>query len=391
LSTGLAGVRDHQGPLSAQPPAVGIVDCSPPAAGQEEELTGSGVARDEGQRSPDAQTAPRASPSAASSAGSETAKIDGDASRHSVCDPAACESDAAAPNSDEASARSADAETVDEAVTRVNRLMGETPRLCVLSGREEPACAESRLLLKLLARSLPVSLGAEVVLVLGGCSPEVDRALLDHCSGQMDLWSVDPPTDDGGADDVRTAALSSSMDSAGRRGVLARIADVYMVLDSSPDVADQLRVAQQRGAFIVPLARTGCDSLVNLGVPATALQRPSWVPGEIWSALTQPGDSVVDAVAAAVSVITGWLAERRINLAASEEDSHQEGLHMAGADIPLESAQAFHDSLVSIKEDSASLRGEVERIATHVEDLRDTSHKLVELFDPGGAVDRQGQ
>lgn len=81
-----------------------------------------------------------------------------------------------------------------------------------------------------------------------------------------------------------------------RREILARMSDLYVVIEGGPGTEHEARVAAERGALVLPVGRSGGHARVL----QSRSVRPEPVPETTWSLLADPSASA-GAVAEAIS------------------------------------------------------------------------------------------
>ncbi|MFZ6873749.1 hypothetical protein ACO0LF_16945 [Undibacterium sp. Di27W] len=94
-------------------------------------------------------------------------------------------------------------------------------------------------------------------------------------------------------------SLYAGQDMQERRAVLARMAPVYIVIEGGPATADEVRIALENGATVIPFARSGAcarDAYAQI-------RKPPALSEALWAVLGNDAASVEQTVAAAMDIL----------------------------------------------------------------------------------------
>ncbi|CAE8595909.1 unnamed protein product, partial [Polarella glacialis] len=91
----------------------------------------------------------------------------------------------------------------------------------------------------------------------------------------------------------------AAADAAAKKVVFANVGDIYITIEGGPGVAEESRIAQRRGALIIPMIRTGGASSGMFNFPVAALTKPSWASESVWNLLS---DTKASPEASAIAV-----------------------------------------------------------------------------------------
>ncbi|CAE8587640.1 unnamed protein product, partial [Polarella glacialis] len=187
----------------------------------------------------------------------------------------------------------------------LSRQLGPGLKICIL-GSTSFSGADSEDLVKQVARQLQAALGQRAVFITGGM-PGVQETFVKHC-GDGRVFNVLPEGEkcNFGVGTV----LHAGADMAQRRAVFAHLGDVYVTVEGGPGVAEEARVAYARGAFVLPLIRTGGASSGMFDFPAGAQQRPLFASEERWKLLASKESTTAVSAAALVALVLDFEAAR---------------------------------------------------------------------------------
>lgn len=179
--------------------------------------------------------------------------------------------------------------------------------VCVL-GSTELHSSVSEELVPALVQGLVRRLGSRIALVTAG-APGVQRLFALSCGdGAVQVWNVLPEgqsSDYGVGQDVHAGTVREQCDA-----VFARLGDVYITLEGGPGVAAEAKMAEEQGALVVPLARTGGASAGEFDFPAHVLRKPAAVESQAdWDMIRSMEVPLAKTVAATVSVVAEYVAQ----------------------------------------------------------------------------------
>jgi hypothetical protein len=192
----------------------------------------------------------------------------------------------------------------DVAANQVSTLLPPGPRIVAI-GSTSFWHPESETLCRLLGTELAAI--PDLTLITGGVpgvgeamgrSFAATRASAGQAIGVVHVLPQDCPSWDYGT------TLFAGLDMGQRREVLGRLAGVYLAVEGGPGTEHEARVALQRSAVVIPLARSGGHAAA---LYARLLPPPSLPPGA-WQALESRDRPLEDAARAAVSIAKSLLA-----------------------------------------------------------------------------------
>ncbi|CAE8643208.1 unnamed protein product, partial [Polarella glacialis] len=159
-----------------------------------------------------------------------------------------------------------------ESADQIREMIGRRWNVCIL-GSAEFKHPDAEAIVRHLATGLCSHLGRRLAFLTGGM-PGVQATFAKHCSRDASIWNIVPKgvqSHYGRGEDVVAAA-----DAAAKKVVFANVGDIYITIEGGPGVAEESRIAHQRGALIIPMIRTGGASSGMFDFPAAALTKPSW-------------------------------------------------------------------------------------------------------------------
>lgn len=95
--------------------------------------------------------------------------------------------------------------------------------------------------------------------------------------------------------------LYAGKDMQERRAVLARLAPIYIVVEGGPATADEVQIALNNGALVIPVARSGAcarDAYAQIA-------KPAFVNADLWAVLGNEAASIEQTVAAVMVIVEG--------------------------------------------------------------------------------------
>lgn len=198
------------------------------------------------------------------------------------------------------------AKTLDSALQRVLRRLGDARRITILGGPVLQSAATEELV-KAIAGALMSLKGFSCAFLTTGM-PGVQKAFARHCDAAGGtIFNILPVGSDSGYGIGED--LHGGSDLAARRELFQRLAEVCVVFEGGPSVAEEARTAATRGAHVVPLIRTGGAAAGRFGFPAAALERPLHATEAQWAAVCGPEEPAEEAAAAVASIVAGFLAQ----------------------------------------------------------------------------------
>ncbi|CAE8714357.1 unnamed protein product [Polarella glacialis] len=174
-----------------------------------------------------------------------------------------------------------------EMADQIRDLIGRRWKVCIL-GSAEFKNPDAESIVRHLATGLCSHLGRRLAFITGGM-PGVQATFAKQCSRDASIWNILPKgvqSHCGVGKDVVAAA-----DAAAKKVVFANVGDIYITIEGGPGVAEESRIAHQRGALIIPMIRTGGASSGMFDFPAAALTKPSWASESLWNLLSDTNAS----------------------------------------------------------------------------------------------------
>jgi len=200
-------------------------------------------------------------------------------------------------------------EDIPTAVARVRKsVIGDGVCICVLGGQQFRG-DDSEELVKTLAQQLAHSLSGKATFITGGMQG-VQKTFADNFGDGFRLWNLLPKnTPHSGF--AKGQDIHAGADLEERKTIFAQLGDIYITVEGGKGVADEARMALDRGACIVPLMRTGGASAGDFNFPQAALEKPEHVNEAHWALLGNREASIQDSALAAAE-ITVLLATKKI-------------------------------------------------------------------------------
>jgi len=175
--------------------------------------------------------------------------------------------------------------------------------ICVLGGTEFKGEATEEIVREFAAR-----LGASPcpgIVVTGGMKG-VQQTFARHCGDGSKVWNLLPVGGSSGYGVGTDIHAGANLDE--RKLVFGQLGDVYVTFEGGPGVAQEARDAAARGAFVVPLARTGGASSGMFDFPRSALERPPSVSEGMWGLLFDSNARAADSASAAAQIVLDFAA-----------------------------------------------------------------------------------
>lgn len=171
-------------------------------------------------------------------------------------------------------------------------------RICVL-GSTKFSDPQSEALVESLAQQLDRALlGTNIVFITGGLSG-VQETFTNHCGDGSRLFHLVPMKRNSLFRLGQDVQAGADMDQ--RRQVFGAVGDVYLSVEGGPGVAQEARAARERGAYILPLMRSGGASSGMFDFPADC--RPDFVSEQRWELLADKSLAVEESAKAATDII----------------------------------------------------------------------------------------
>eukprot|EP00928_Gymnodinium_smaydae_P027958 TRINITY_DN21461_c0_g1_i1.p1 TRINITY_DN21461_c0_g1~~TRINITY_DN21461_c0_g1_i1.p1 ORF type:complete len:1070 (+),score=77.84 TRINITY_DN21461_c0_g1_i1:55-3264(+) len=202
---------------------------------------------------------------------------------------------------------------VTAALRDVKRRLGEAPRVCLL-GREQPRTPRTEAMMDALAEQLKSSLGDDAWFIIHdprGCSSTLTRC----CSAKqrvVRLVAEDGSTDSGLGTDVVGMNVCVGNNDQERQEIFTRIGDVYLALEGGLGVAEEIRSALTRNAFVVPLPRLDGKHNATEDSIVDEFKRPPSISDDTWKTLFDSSACPKAVAAAAASAARSVLEERGV-------------------------------------------------------------------------------
>jgi len=173
-------------------------------------------------------------------------------------------------------------------------------KICIL-GSVKFNNSTSEDLVKALARCLNEAVPNKKALFLTGGMPGVQDTFAKHCGDASRVWNLvplDTASVSGVGRDVHIGANHED-----KKLVFGAVGDIYITVEGGPGVSQEANDAAARGAYVLPLRRSGGASKGMFGFPKTALQKPHYISEEQWELLGNDAVPVEDSAAAASQII----------------------------------------------------------------------------------------
>jgi len=170
--------------------------------------------------------------------------------------------------------------------------------VCILGGtkiQEEETAA----LIRAIATRLPAALGERAAFVTGGMAG-VQQLFAEHCGEASRLWHLLPEGEASGFSAGEDVGAGRDLDE--RKAIFGQLGDIYLTFEGGPGVAAEARAATERGAVVLPLARTGGASGGMFDFPKAALERPAFATDAQWALLQHTDGSVEDCMEAVLEL-----------------------------------------------------------------------------------------
>jgi len=201
-----------------------------------------------------------------------------------------------------------DSEHPKDAARRLSGALGAAvPKVCVLGGTsfQDP---ETERVVRHLAQVLSARMRRDAVFVTGG-RPGAQRAFAESCASSAWSFHVVPVGSSSGFSRGTDIYAGRSQEENGE--ALALLGDIYIAVEGGPGVAAEARSAATRGAFVVPVPRTGGASGGMFDFPTAALRQPAVASDAAWRAMCdRSAASPEEAAEAAAEVVERMLADR---------------------------------------------------------------------------------
>lgn len=101
--------------------------------------------------------------------------------------------------------------------------------------------------------------------------------------------------------------LYAGQDMSERRAVLARMVSVYIVIEGGPATADEVRIALENGAVVIPLARSGACARDAY----TQINKPAQVSSDVWAVLGNDAATIDETLSATMEIIACLFSTRK--------------------------------------------------------------------------------
>jgi len=201
------------------------------------------------------------------------------------------------------SVRSDLCEGVDEVARRCDTKFGMAPKICIVGGAFRNADAAA--LIPMLAARIS-GVGQRAWVLTQGL-PGVQQAFAQHFWPEGMLAHILPKgASSGFGRGIDFHAAASFKEAA---EAFAQIGDIYVCIEADVAGAEVAQQAYRRGAFIIPLVRSGLATSGEQGFPREAFKKPASVAEETWLDLFNPGVSVDDTATAVASIILQHLEQ----------------------------------------------------------------------------------
>lgn len=196
--------------------------------------------------------------------------------------------------------------SIDEIATqfRETLLRNGSCIVCIASGTKLEG-QDSGDLVKAVAPRLVSEFGKHAVFVTSGLSGGQEVFAKNCGEDTSQLWNVCPDTTTSGYG-VGTD-LEAGKDKAENSDIFANIGDIYLTIEGGPRVANEISIAHERGAIILPLIRTGGASSGMFEFPPQALEKLEVATANQWALLGNKEASVEDFVEAVIDIGKGLI------------------------------------------------------------------------------------
>lgn len=194
--------------------------------------------------------------------------------------------------------------TVDNLIEWVRQDLGNRTTICIL-GSEKLESATAEELAVALASALNAAVGNQVVFLTSGLAG-VQEVFAKRCAKiggtVINVLPAGRECDYGVGRDVALAVGQQQ-----HSHIFGQIGDVYVSIEGGPAVAQEAETAFARGAYVVPIVRSGGASGGMYGYPAGALQKPHFADEASWSLLSSCSASNEESAQAAARLVSGFI------------------------------------------------------------------------------------
>lgn len=197
----------------------------------------------------------------------------------------------------------------DHAVAEVRKLLKGKVCICILGGTafKNPASEE---LVKLLAGELHQALGVQAAYVTGGMDG-IQETFAKHCGDGSLVWNLMHLGQSSGYGVGKDINFGADLDH--RKEIFAALGDIYITVEGGPGVSFEARGAFSRGAFVLPLIRTGGASAGMFDFPAAAMKKPEFVREQEWASLNNSEAPVSQTSRAVVDIVLSSMRQLRLS------------------------------------------------------------------------------
>eukprot|EP00927_Polykrikos_kofoidii_P016245 TRINITY_DN17321_c0_g1_i1.p1 TRINITY_DN17321_c0_g1~~TRINITY_DN17321_c0_g1_i1.p1 ORF type:complete len:1699 (-),score=318.54 TRINITY_DN17321_c0_g1_i1:1384-6480(-) len=191
-------------------------------------------------------------------------------------------------------------ESAPAAVARLREEIGGVSRICILGGTDFRG-ADTEELVVAVARALVSGLGGSWAAFITSGLPGVQKVFAEHCGDGSQVFNLVSHLATSGFRQGKDICVGDNIEQ--RREIIGLLGDVYITFEGGPGVAQEARAAFSRGAFVVPVVRTGGASAGAFDFPVGALQVPRFVERSRWEMLRDEHVPVADAAAVVAAIV----------------------------------------------------------------------------------------
>lgn len=175
--------------------------------------------------------------------------------------------------------------------------------VCLLSG-EKASNRNTEALVQNLSKRLTAKFGDEVHFITLGLQG-IQQLFVQSAKDSSYIYNIMPDGKDSGFGKGKEVPAGSS--ETLRDEIYPHLGDVYILIEGGPEAAQMARLANARGAWIIPMSRCAGASAGEHGLPESILEAPAWASADQWFAIghkTIPVQECADAVA---DMIREWM------------------------------------------------------------------------------------
>eukprot|EP00443_Scrippsiella_acuminata_P048479 CAMPEP_0115207362 /NCGR_PEP_ID=MMETSP0270-20121206/20678_1 /TAXON_ID=71861 /ORGANISM="Scrippsiella trochoidea, Strain CCMP3099" /LENGTH=1437 /DNA_ID=CAMNT_0002620955 /DNA_START=36 /DNA_END=4349 /DNA_ORIENTATION=+ len=190
--------------------------------------------------------------------------------------------------------------------------------------------------------------------IVGGMAPGmngVQETFAKHCGDGSRVWNLVPVGKSSGYGNGRDIHAGTNSEDA--KTIFGLLGDIYVTVEGGPEVSQEVCVAFERGAKVVPLMRTGGASAGKFGFPTEALQEPCFSTREQWSLLKTDSEPEEKSAVAAVAILEKLIRSR---LPKHMKDPASKGVSSVSSRQPMTEFKAEFEAEEAVEVYSAKFK-----------------------------------